>query len=324
MIPKIIHQIWFQDTVSSFINWEKLNVQTINERKDIINESLAPKELKIYQRNWILKNPAFKYVLWNENSIRILFKIDSDIKLYEDMYNKLDFIQKIDFSKYIIIKNYGGFYIDMDIDCLKSITKIYNQIKNKGAVFSAVPDLYYLEKLFSEKMFGLENVKFFINNGIFGGINNHKIWTDILKEIKERINKKNGIIPEFLPSQLQAIKVFKTTGPAMFTTVINRNNYSDMIILNQKYLDPCYGFDYTCSPTKDSYAQHYHKSYWIIPEFCRNGNNCNNLIRFVGKTYFFVRNFFVVIFLVILCLIAINIYPVYGKWIKIISNPELQ
>ena len=35
-------------------------------------------------------------------------------------------VQKIDLAKYIIIYHYGGVYIDMDMDCVKDLTKLIN------------------------------------------------------------------------------------------------------------------------------------------------------------------------------------------------------
>ena len=181
MIPKIIHQIWFQDDTASLLNTKEIKNQTIHERKEIIRKANVPHELKTYQKSWVLKNPSFKYVLWNKQGIETIIKKDE--KLFKT-YSRLEYmIQKIDFAKYFIIKNYGGFYVDMDTDCIKSISKLYAEIADSGAVFSIAPDLFYLEKLLAKKLSKLENTKIFVNNGIFAGKPDHPVWNDIFDKI---------------------------------------------------------------------------------------------------------------------------------------------
>lgn len=101
----------------------------------------TPKEIpetipKIIVQTWKNKNIPFKYkslqkeLLINNPDYEYLFFTDEDIDLflkneYPDYYitfNKLPIlIQKIDFFRYIAIYHYGGFYFDLDMECMEPL-----------------------------------------------------------------------------------------------------------------------------------------------------------------------------------------------------------
>ena len=88
MIPKIIHLIWWQ----GYMNIPNKFIKNID--------------------SWKHHNPNYKIIIWDNKSITKFIK-----KIYPKNYIILNryfkMIQKIDFSKYLILYYYGGCYVDI-------------------------------------------------------------------------------------------------------------------------------------------------------------------------------------------------------------------
>ena len=94
-IPKHIHQIFFYET----------------------NQDLPEKLIKA-QKTWITKNPGFTYTLWNKTSINAL--IDAKYARLRPLYDSYDhWVKRADVARYLVIYHFGGWYVDMDINCLQ-------------------------------------------------------------------------------------------------------------------------------------------------------------------------------------------------------------
>jgi mannosyltransferase OCH1-like enzyme len=105
-IPPIIHFIWFKDLY-----------ETHTEISDIPSiGSHAPTEC---QRH----NPDFTVNVWNSSAARSMLETN-----YEWFLNTYDSythpIQRVDAIKYFILDLYGGFYLDLDISCRRSLTPL--------------------------------------------------------------------------------------------------------------------------------------------------------------------------------------------------------
>ena len=75
-----------------------------------------PKKYKKWINSWKKYNPEWEYKLWNENNIKDLDNYGIDI------YSKeMNPGYRSDIIRYIVLKRYGGLYIDTDFECLKSI-----------------------------------------------------------------------------------------------------------------------------------------------------------------------------------------------------------
>lgn len=117
MIPKIIHQIWFQGEENIKINYKKSH-ETV--KKGAI------------ENNW-------QYMFWDEDKIVDLIK---NYPNFESIYLYFDLmIQKIDIAKYVILYHYGGIYIDMDMEWIKDFTDLIN---DKNLIVNKLLDINYL------------------------------------------------------------------------------------------------------------------------------------------------------------------------------------
>ena len=157
MIPKIIHQIWWQG-------------------KDNIPESYPN-----YCKSWKDKNPDFKYMFWNDKKIIELIK---EYPIYKKKFDKLEhMIQKIDIAKYIILHKYGGIYVDVDSECLKPINNLLN---NRQIVIIQI-NVNPFEKVLAYGKFTGNALQ----NGVMAGEKNHPFWIHCLNTfMNEDMDKK--------------------------------------------------------------------------------------------------------------------------------------
>tara|TARA_R110002020_G_scaffold107363_1_gene249390 strand:+ start:333 stop:923 length:591 start_codon:yes stop_codon:yes gene_type:complete len=67
-------------------------------------------------------NRGWRHILWDEN--KIMNFVNKNYPEYKKMINSFpEKFYLIDFSRYLILKKYGGIYIDLDVRCRKAIPK---------------------------------------------------------------------------------------------------------------------------------------------------------------------------------------------------------
>jgi len=237
MIPKIIHQIWFQ------------GVDNI------------PSDLLEYHYSWINTHPEYTFIVWDQHMIEKLINTSETwIKELYYSYNKM--IQKIDFAKYVILYVYGGIYIDMDIKCLKNLN-ILLENNTYSAIFSVMPTAFFQQLILLFIGHSLNNL--IINNGIIFIEKNHPI---MLETIKAAYNQRDTIykhINNFL-------YIFYTTGPICLTNGVNNytktNPSSDnILLLDSSYFENCLSINLdTCVPPEHAIGIHLYKGSWVSLE----------------------------------------------------------
>jgi len=105
-IPKIIIQTWKDNNI--------------------------PEKLKMYQDTIKKYNPEYKYLFFTDIDINNF--IQKEYPQYWDKFNGFpQKIQKIDFFRYLAVYHYGGFYMDMDMICLKN----FDELLHYSLVFPA-------------------------------------------------------------------------------------------------------------------------------------------------------------------------------------------
>jgi len=216
-IPLIIHQIWWQ-------GYENL-----------------PKEYLKYRNSWILKHPNWKLIFWDKKKIeKFVLNINKD--LYK-ILNKLPYlIQKIDFSKYIILYYYGGVYVDMDTICQQKLDNLLVKYKY-GLILSKI-DIYDNYKL--------------INNGIIISEKYHDFFLYLYYEIAKNLKKKIY--------ENKDIYILNSTGPIVFSkAVLNyllNSKKRNIRILDSSYLESCKMSEIGDCKRLGKYITHIHKGSW--------------------------------------------------------------
>ncbi len=139
-IPKVIHQIW-------------------------LGGKPLPQTFQKYRETWVEKNPEWDFILWTEKNLNNIGWLDR---------KKLDILChpaiKSDYLRFLIIKEFGGVYIDIDFECLKPLNTLLNDV---GIFIGEYREGEYLP------------------NGFFGANKNHKLIQEICTAMKIRISKKN-------------------------------------------------------------------------------------------------------------------------------------
>ncbi len=211
MIPKIIHQIWIQGS-------DKI-----------------PTHLKQHCQNCQEINSNFKFIMWDENSIKNLL-IENFSQAYVDMYDHFQvFAQKADFARYAILYIYGGIYMDMDIICKKNLIPFLNN----GFFHTNYP----FQILFTRYM-----------NHVIGSRPYHPIFLTIFYNIFANRHLSNNVT--------------KSTGTDLFYHAINQykkqNPINDIVQIENKYLNPCQMYNSSnCANTCDEcYVVHTAESSW--------------------------------------------------------------
>lgn len=191
MIPKKIHYVW--------IGGPKGNLENI-----CIN-------------SWREKLPDYEIIEWNENN----FDIEKEIKgkpFLEECYKKQLWAFISDYIRLKALYEYGGVYMDTDMQIIKDITHLLGDHK----VF-----------------FGYEDEQH-ISAGIIGSVKGHEVFKQLL---------------DFYESDIVGADIF--TIPKVITKVINdnykqldKNNYENGIyVYNLEYFYP-FGhkeeFNYDC------------------------------------------------------------------------------
>ncbi len=213
-IPKIIHQIWIQ------------------------GYDYIPKHLKEYHLECKKINKDFKFIVWDDKSIREYIKANFK-KKYLDLYDSYKIpAQKADFARYAILYNYGGIYLDMDMICKKNLSKFLDN----GVFFTTHKDLMY--NLYKRYL-----------NGIVGAVPKHPLFRIILKNIIIRRNFTHN--------------VSYSTGTRLLFDCVNYYEQiykkNDVKLIDSKYLHPCTIFsdEKKCiSRCKDCYIGHTSNSSW--------------------------------------------------------------
>jgi len=125
MIPKIIHNIWLQ-------GYENLPEKTKNTYNHI-------KKL----------NTGWDFIFWNETMIlELLKKYPKVYHVYENIKHLSGNINsnaiKSDIARYIIMKEYGGLYFDIDFVCVSSFDSLFHENNTIYVASSKVDFLDYI------------------------------------------------------------------------------------------------------------------------------------------------------------------------------------
>ncbi len=96
-IPHVIHQMWHSYEVpEQFVPWIK---------------------------SWIQQNPNFEYWFWTPNDIRQVVQERHHslyLKMLDDYKQE---VMKIEVGRYFVLHDLGGFYVDIDLECLRPLQK---------------------------------------------------------------------------------------------------------------------------------------------------------------------------------------------------------
>ena len=212
----------FVGNISKIDEWLLLSYQFKKyiEKSNIYDESKVQNPKKIHQiwlgeksmqgickkwmNSWKDLNPQWEYKLWDEKNIKEL-NID-DLNVYSKKFNPG---YRSDILRYIILKKFGGMYVDIDFECIKPL-----------------PTNFLQYKFIAGMMFGNNPC---IGNSILMSAPNFLLMDNILSYIKQKDyrNDVNYII--------------KNSGPYTVTREffnLKKTNQNECLILPSNYFYP--------------------------------------------------------------------------------------
>jgi len=215
VIPKIIHYVWFSEKI--------------------------PEKIQGYINNWQKIMPDYKIIRWNREN----FDIHS-VKWVEQALSVNKFAFAADYVRLWAIYNYGGIYLDSDVEVLKS--------------FDDLMDLPYF--------LGREHSKGIIEAAVFGAEQKSK-W---VKDSLDYYEGRDFILPDgsysIEPIPHIMIKILsKKYGLKQIKNLKEFDKNSEKIqILPTEFFSPkpwdCEEF----TITKNTYAVHYFEKSWNPPK----------------------------------------------------------
>jgi len=187
-IPQVIHQVWIGPEPAP-TNW--------------IN-------------TWKEKNPSFEHRLWTEKEIDKL-KLDNR-ELYEKYYSMGEFASCSDIVRAQILRDFGGIYIDADMECITTIENTPFMVWDFVTIFAVDLDTR-------------------LNSIPLGAVKGHPILKKCVGE--------QGKIEELEPG-------YEKVGPGLLTKLVKDNDN----ILPAYSFAPVFHTGYKNKPTGLCYARH--------------------------------------------------------------------
>lgn len=194
MIPKIIHYCW-------------------------LSNDPIPDNLKKYMDTWKEKLPEYKIIHWNFDR----FDINSSIWVKQAFENK-KYAFAADYIRLFALYEYGGIYLDMDVEVLKSFNPFLNldtmvcwQNSCPGleaAIIGVSPKQEWVGKCLEY----YKNRAFIKNDGSFD--------TTVLPEIVENCLKRNNFILKNCSNLVEALSVENNVIPVLPYTYFSPKSYA--------------------------------------------------------------------------------------------------
>jgi inositol phosphorylceramide mannosyltransferase catalytic subunit len=222
-IPRIIHQIWYQ------------------------GETQLPEKYRRFRNTWKKNHPDWKFVLWDEKSMRELVHREyAWFVSYFDGY-PLD-IQRMDSARYLILNSFGGFYIDMDVESFKPIDELLGDYE-----------------LILSKTVGY-------NNAIMGSIPHHPLWQEVFNNLRKfSARPASGTLE--LQERSSANYVATSAGPRLFSRSVQEGRFDQQPttrVCSGSFFEPDFpreegGRIIRSFDRSGAYARHYGDLNWLSP-----------------------------------------------------------
>lgn len=219
MIPKVIHYCWFGP----------------NKKPEIVEACIS---------SWRAIMPDYVIKEWNETNVPI-----SEYQFMRDAYTLKKWAFVSDYARYWILKQHGGFFLDTDVEVLKS----FNPFLSNKLMFGFAKHIK-------------KNV-LFVNPGLVIGVEKSN---DVLAEILSRydnvkfINQDGSANTRLSSPRMLTKYLLETTSLEIKDKLQHLEN--GITIYPTSYFDPVNPrklFGIKLKITKDTYAIHHGTASWV-------------------------------------------------------------
>jgi len=151
MINKVIHQIW----VGKY-DIPQREIRLSNEIKE--------------------KHPDYEYYLWTDNNLP---NIPEQLqKMYDVMYGKKDYVYCADMLRWLVVQQFGGWYLDIDWEFIKNLNTL--DIDHRRGI------------VYGHWGVGWQHCDYTITNNIFGFEKNHPMVNHMIDHMPIDYNYWNA------------------------------------------------------------------------------------------------------------------------------------
>lgn len=212
MIPKTIHYIWFGN----------------NEKNSEVIRCID---------SWKKHLPDYEIIEWNEQNF--------DVSKYAYVKEALDakmYAFASDFVRLWVVYNYGGIYLDTDVEIIKS----YDNLLHNNAFF------------------GTEEIDSISSGLSFGAEKGNKVIQDLLNLYKENnfINKDGSF--NLKTTNMMITEYFVKHGYKLNAKI---QNIQDVIIYPRQYFSPISWWSDKKNVTSRTYSIHWYEASWLPNNF---------------------------------------------------------
>jgi len=165
VIPRIIHQTW--------------------KNRDV------PQRFKEAQSSWRQIHPDWEYRFWTDEELEALV-LERAPELVPVFVDYPDNIQRVDAARYVILREFGGLYADLDTICLKP-----------------------LDDLLDAQMVLPRTTPFGVSNQLMLSVPSHPFFHHAVKSLPGAFSKRRWIWPRH-------VRILSTTGPLFLTDCLRR------------------------------------------------------------------------------------------------------
>lgn len=208
MIPKVINYCWFGG----------------NELPSSVKKCIA---------SWKKYCPDYKIVQWNEKN----FNLDNVPKFVNDAYKNKKWAFVSDYARLKIIYDYGGVYLDTDVELLKNLDKLLD--KNKGYM-------------------GFENDDIVASGLGFGAEKHDPIIMEMLQEYYKLSYDENNLIKYSCP--YINTKILRKHGLLLNNSLQRIGN---ILVLPTEYLCPQNMYTGEKKMTENTLSVHHYTATWL-------------------------------------------------------------
>ncbi|MGN9790595.1 glycosyltransferase [Streptomyces sp. OZ13] len=188
-IPPLIHQTW--------------------------KDSDIPAEWQEWADSWRLHHPDWGYRLWTDADNRAF--LEEHYPWFLPIYDGYpEAIMRADAIRYFLLDHFGGLYVDLDFECLRSASGI---LDGRDLVLGCEPDVH--TRLLLARRRGFDRI---VGNAFMASRPGHPFWTHVHRQL---------VSAHKLPSTLDA------TGPFFLTRAVDSAPATDSItVLRPEVLYP--------------------------------------------------------------------------------------
>ena len=198
---------------------------------------------KTYRQKLLDLHPGWEYLFYDDNDCREIVSryFPSFLPIYD---SRVADIQRADIFRMMAVYAFGGFYLDIDVECINSL----DQLCEFRCVFA---EEITLTKEETEKKGHRDPVR--VANYMFGSEPGHPFLLHVLKKMAEESPREIITVDDVLES----------TGPGLLTTVYFdcKDKFPDVVLLpNNDRICRHHG---AISCHFGNYAKHHHAGSWV-------------------------------------------------------------